>query len=260
MTAIKASERGAYEYLPKPFDLRELVSIVGRALAEPKRRREEADDHAAGRGHADRRPVAGDAGHLSGARPAHADRSDGDDLGRIRHRQGTRRARPARLRQAQGRPVRRHQHGRHSARSYRERTLRPRKGGLHRRRRAIGRAVRAGGGRNPIPRRNRRHADGGADSAPSGPPGGRIHDRRRPDADQDQRPHRRRDQQGPPLRHSAGGVPRGPVLPPERRSDPPAAAARAARGHPRPRARLLPARRRPKAADEIVSSRRRSSG
>src|ERR1700734_1772173 len=39
MTAIKASERGAYEYLPKPFDLRELVAIVGRALAEPKRRK-----------------------------------------------------------------------------------------------------------------------------------------------------------------------------------------------------------------------------
>src|ERR1017187_1050149 len=40
MTAIKASERGAYEYLPKPFDLKELVSIVGRALAQPKRMRE----------------------------------------------------------------------------------------------------------------------------------------------------------------------------------------------------------------------------
>ena len=39
MTAIKASERGAYEYLPKPFDLRELVAIVGRALAEPKNRK-----------------------------------------------------------------------------------------------------------------------------------------------------------------------------------------------------------------------------
>src|SRR5450432_2189439 len=39
MTAIKASERGAYEYLPKPFDLRELVAIVGRALAEPKTRK-----------------------------------------------------------------------------------------------------------------------------------------------------------------------------------------------------------------------------
>ncbi|MEP5779019.1 MAG: sigma 54-interacting transcriptional regulator, partial [Hyphomicrobiales bacterium] len=36
MTAIKASERGAYEYLPKPFDLTELTSIVGRALSEPK--------------------------------------------------------------------------------------------------------------------------------------------------------------------------------------------------------------------------------
>jgi two-component system, NtrC family, nitrogen regulation response regulator GlnG len=38
MTAIRASERGAYEYLPKPFDLKELTSIVGRALAEPKDR------------------------------------------------------------------------------------------------------------------------------------------------------------------------------------------------------------------------------
>ncbi|MFN3890384.1 MAG: nitrogen regulation protein NR(I) [Beijerinckiaceae bacterium] len=36
MTAIKASERGAYDYLPKPFDLKDLVSIVGRALSQPK--------------------------------------------------------------------------------------------------------------------------------------------------------------------------------------------------------------------------------
>jgi two-component system, NtrC family, nitrogen regulation response regulator GlnG len=38
MTAIRASEKGAYEYLPKPFDLKELIAIVGRALAEPKAR------------------------------------------------------------------------------------------------------------------------------------------------------------------------------------------------------------------------------
>src|SRR5215204_1972105 len=38
LTAIRASERGAYEYLPKPFDLKELIGIVGRALAEPKER------------------------------------------------------------------------------------------------------------------------------------------------------------------------------------------------------------------------------
>src|SRR4030081_1373182 len=38
MTAVRASERGAYEYLPKPFDLKELIAIVGRALSEPKER------------------------------------------------------------------------------------------------------------------------------------------------------------------------------------------------------------------------------
>jgi len=36
MTAIRASERGAYEYLPKPFDLKELINVVGRALSEPR--------------------------------------------------------------------------------------------------------------------------------------------------------------------------------------------------------------------------------
>jgi two-component system nitrogen regulation response regulator GlnG len=38
MTAIRASEKGAYEYLPKPFDLKELIAIVGRALSEPRER------------------------------------------------------------------------------------------------------------------------------------------------------------------------------------------------------------------------------
>ena len=36
MTAVKATERGAFEYLPKPFDLNELVRVVQRALAAPK--------------------------------------------------------------------------------------------------------------------------------------------------------------------------------------------------------------------------------
>jgi two-component system nitrogen regulation response regulator GlnG len=35
MTAVKATERGAFEYLPKPFDLRELVNVVERALSVP---------------------------------------------------------------------------------------------------------------------------------------------------------------------------------------------------------------------------------
>jgi len=36
MTAVKATERGAFEYLPKPFDLRELVNVVERALTTPR--------------------------------------------------------------------------------------------------------------------------------------------------------------------------------------------------------------------------------
>src|SRR5580658_3431154 len=35
LTAVKATERGAFEYLPKPFDLRELVNVVERALSSP---------------------------------------------------------------------------------------------------------------------------------------------------------------------------------------------------------------------------------
>ncbi len=57
MTAIRASERGAYEYLPKPFDLKELIAIVGRALSRP-----------AGRGARRRRPRTRTS-RWSGARP-----------------------------------------------------------------------------------------------------------------------------------------------------------------------------------------------
>jgi two-component system, NtrC family, nitrogen regulation response regulator GlnG len=32
MTAVKAAQRGAFEYLPKPFDLKELLAVVARAL------------------------------------------------------------------------------------------------------------------------------------------------------------------------------------------------------------------------------------
>jgi two-component system nitrogen regulation response regulator GlnG len=35
ITAVKATQRGAFEYLPKPFDLRELLAVVDRALAVP---------------------------------------------------------------------------------------------------------------------------------------------------------------------------------------------------------------------------------
>jgi len=42
LTAITATERGAFDYLPKPFDLKELTAIVQRALATPVGKREPA--------------------------------------------------------------------------------------------------------------------------------------------------------------------------------------------------------------------------
>ena len=36
LTAVKAAQRGAFEYLPKPFDIRELVNVVQRALTAPR--------------------------------------------------------------------------------------------------------------------------------------------------------------------------------------------------------------------------------
>ena len=48
LTAIRANERGAYEYLPKPFDLRVLTEVVRRALEERTRGAGVADDERAG--------------------------------------------------------------------------------------------------------------------------------------------------------------------------------------------------------------------
>jgi two-component system nitrogen regulation response regulator GlnG len=43
MTAVKANERGAFEYLPKPFDINELVRVVQRGLSEKTRLRDAAE-------------------------------------------------------------------------------------------------------------------------------------------------------------------------------------------------------------------------
>ncbi|MBV8457784.1 MAG: nitrogen regulation protein NR(I) [Acetobacteraceae bacterium] len=43
MTAVKAAQQGAFEYLPKPFDLDELIAVVGRALTAPSGRVDQTD-------------------------------------------------------------------------------------------------------------------------------------------------------------------------------------------------------------------------
>src|SRR6201992_2859610 len=42
LTAITAAERGAFEYLPKPVDLKELTNVVSRALASPQGKRDDS--------------------------------------------------------------------------------------------------------------------------------------------------------------------------------------------------------------------------
>ncbi len=46
LTAITAAERGAFDYLPKPFDLKELTSVVQRALAQPNAKRQTVEESA----------------------------------------------------------------------------------------------------------------------------------------------------------------------------------------------------------------------
>lgn len=59
MTAVKATERGAFEYLPKPFDLNDLLGVVRRALETPLPSVGTPDD-----------PEAGDQPPLVGRSPA----------------------------------------------------------------------------------------------------------------------------------------------------------------------------------------------
>jgi len=49
-TAVKAAQRGAFEYLPKPFDLKELLAVVDRALAAPSRPAEDGAAESEGEG------------------------------------------------------------------------------------------------------------------------------------------------------------------------------------------------------------------
>jgi two-component system nitrogen regulation response regulator GlnG len=131
-SAVAAFQGGAFEYLPKPFDVDQAVDLVRRALTQAAHQNGASEETSAvpeilGQG-AGLQEVFRAIGRLSPV-PRH-----GADQRRIRHRQGTGRARPAPPQPAQGRALHRHQHRRDPARPARIRTLRPRKGRLHRRR------------------------------------------------------------------------------------------------------------------------------
>jgi two-component system nitrogen regulation response regulator GlnG len=71
MTAVKATQRGAFEYLPKPFDLQELLSVVGRAGGAGFGECRCAGAALHRSGPAVDWPQPGDAGYLPDYRPAH---------------------------------------------------------------------------------------------------------------------------------------------------------------------------------------------
>ena len=161
-SAVSAFQGGAFEYLPKPFDLPKAIELIRRAVEESQREEVAEERMAAAPGNAG--PGAGDAGRVPRHRPPVAKQRDGDDHGRVGLGQGAGGAGLAQAFAARGRPVRGDQHRRHTERPAGVRAVRPRARRLYRRADHATRALRAGRGRHAVPRRDRRHAVRSADA------------------------------------------------------------------------------------------------
>ena len=258
-SAVSAYQGGAFEYLPKPFDIDEAIELVSRAARQRSRDATEQTTVEAHAAH--HRSGAGDAGGVQGDRSAIALEHDGADHGRIGHRQGARGARAARQLAARRRPVRRAEYLGHRRRAARVGAVRPREGRVHGRDRAAHRPLRAGQRRHAVPRRDRRHVAGVADAVVARARRERVLPGRRPNGDPRRRARDRGNASGPRARRRDRPFPRGPLSPPERHAHRGAAAAPAARGHPRavavlPRASGERARRR---AEDAERRRHRSA-
>ena len=124
ITAVKATQRGAFEYLPKPFDLAELLAVVGRALAVPEAPGEVVTE---ARDAEEKLPLIGRSQAMQEIYRTIARLTTTDLTVMVNGESGTGKelvARaPARLRAQAGRAVRCHQHGGHPARTDRKRTF-----------------------------------------------------------------------------------------------------------------------------------------
>jgi two-component system nitrogen regulation response regulator GlnG len=146
LDGAEATQRGAFDYLPKPFDLKELLAVVGRALAAPSTPpspdAEEPEE---------RLPLIGRSAAMQeiyrDGRAPHDHRPDGDDHRRVGTGKELVAPRAARLRPPPRRALRRHQHGGHPARADRERAVRHERGAFTGAlNRGIGRFEQAAGG------------------------------------------------------------------------------------------------------------------
>ena len=231
---LEALRAGAWDYIPKPFSATHLQILIGRAAhtvfvaRESKARGTRGGEaRAAARtspSSACRRVPARDGPGPAGRR----DRRVGVHHRRERHRQGADRAdhppaQPAQRAADGGGQLRRAAGG-----AARVGDVRAREGGLHRRGARQDGAARDGQRRHDVPGRTDRHAEVGPGEAAARHPGRRGAARRQLD---DQRGGERALHLRVEPRPGAGGerrhAARGPVLPPARRPDPRAAAARA---------------------------------
>ena len=179
-SAVAAFQGGAFEYLPKPFDVDQAVELIRRALDEsrarrprpPSRRRETPE--ILGQAPA-MQEVFRAIGRLSQSQ------RDGADHRRVGHRQGARRARAAPPQPARGAG----RSSRSTPRRFR-RTCSSRELFGHERGAFTGaqqhapRPLRAGRGRHAVPRRDRRHAARPADAPAARAVRRRVLPRRRP--------------------------------------------------------------------------------
>ena len=175
------------------------------------------------------RPGPGAGGGRPADRPGGPDRRGRPDPRRERHGQGAGRPRGAPAEQAGGPAAGQGELRGGAARAVRERVLRPRPGGVHRRAARPGRAVRAGRRRHAVPRRGGRDPAGAPGEAAPGAPGGGAGAGRRGADPAGGRAADRRDQPRPAGGGRGRAVPAGPVLPAERLPDRAAAAAASAR-------------------------------
>ena len=155
-SAVSAFQGGAFEYLPKPFDLPKAVELIRRAVEESQR--EEVAQESHGRSPRDAGPGPGHAGRVPRHRPTLAEQCHGDDHRRVGFGQGAGGACPAQAFAARQRAFRGHQHRGDPEGSAGERAVRPRARCLHRRADHAPRPLRAGRWRHAVSRRNRRHA------------------------------------------------------------------------------------------------------
>ena len=232
--AVEATRSGAFDFLEKPLARDRVLLVAKNALERSDLQRENQRF----------RELVGDAPKMIGRAPPfqHAvqqatqvARSDVSVLliGRVGHGQGAAGGAHPSREPVRVRPVRQGQLRRHPDRADRERAVRAREGRVHRRGGAAARQVRARRRRHDLSRRSRRPARGVAGQAAArscrtascsaSAASSRSASRARHLGHQPSS--RRADRRGQ--------VPRGPLLPPERRADPRARAARATAGHRR---------------------------